>query len=298
MPFTRNVMKFLVPFERVSLGRNDLVGRDIVPFYINPTSFKITEKKIIKEQLTKGGYSIQYWGEELPSISVSGSTGSGGIEAVHILRDVYRNEIIQFNRILEARANNVQDDFVTALDSASGSRATLDERWAVLKEDITNFTSGYIDEFLRGNPSSVELIPTMGAYATNVILFWSGETFQGYFTSFDVDESAASPGIFDYSFGFTVLKRGGKRKNFMPWHRNPRDFSGNPISASLPTEGPKPEELTFPYENGNVRSFQQNLQDSSNASNTSQTSRFTSTQDGSSDKNDVGVNRRNSFGKS
>lgn len=32
----------------------------------------------------------------------------------------------------------------------------------------------------------------------------------------------------------------------MPWHRNPRDSSGNPVPASPPLEGAAIHELSFP----------------------------------------------------
>src|SRR5580698_2990039 len=68
----------------------NIPNRGQVQMYINPQSFSMSEKKITKQTRTKGGYIIQYWGEELPEIDIQGTTGSGGIEGINVLRDVYR----------------------------------------------------------------------------------------------------------------------------------------------------------------------------------------------------------------
>jgi len=302
-------MKFLLPLNVRALGRDDLVGRAIVPFYINPQSFNIQENKIINSTLTKGGYSIQYWGEELTTISVGGTTGSGGIEAVNILRAIYRNEINVFNDILKQRAENMQQEYITAFGSneslnrtasfGGGVRAALDD---LTSGGFSNFTSGAksaIEEIVDAatgisdsNPTNVELVPSLGAFATSLILYWQGEKFQGYIKDFKVDENAATPGNFDYSFSFTVVKRSGVRKNFAAWHRNPYDSAGNPVSASIPKEGARLDELTFPTRTQiDILGSQINTRDSSLTNNYSITSKFRPDQNSQNDRNNVGINR-------
>lgn len=258
MSVTRRTMKFLIPLTVESLGRNDLTGRSIVPVYINPETFSIQDTKIVNETLTKGGFMVQYWGEQLGEIQASGTAGSGGIEAVNILRSVYRNEIIQFNNILIERALTLDQTAREALENTSTSTAgagittILDELTAGGFSGIIDGAKSAIEEITdaalgltENNPSSVELIPTIGAFATSMILYWQGEKFTGFFKNFRVDENASKPGHFDYQFTFTVTKRSGTRTNFMPWHRNPYDFSGQPTSASLPSEGAREDELSF-----------------------------------------------------
>jgi hypothetical protein len=310
MGVSRRVMKFLIPVSVEALGRNDLVGRAIVPVYINPQTFKIAEKKLINSTLTKGGYSVQYWGEELATINASGTTGSSGIEGINILRLIYRNEINVFNKLLRERAENSQQDFVTAFGTVGNLRrgaafgesirSVLDE---VTAGGATNFLDGIksnIEEIAdaarditEANPTSVELIPTLGGFATSIILYFHGEKFQGYFTNFDYDEKADSPGLFDYNFSFTVLKRSGVRTNFMPWHRKPYDLTGSPVPASLPKEGAREDELNFRPE----LSFDL-TQSSINNTNINGTNSITSTfkreQTTPADANNVGISRRNS----
>jgi len=260
MTVQRRTMKFLIPLTIGSLGRTDLTGRAIVPLYINPQTFGIDDTKIINETLTKGGYAIHYWGEELGQIQASGTTGSGGIEAINILRGVYRNEITQFNNILLERAVMLDQNARASLDelgavanagagiisivdtiTKNGFSGIVNGASSVI-EEITNAAQGIADN----NSLSVELIPTIGAFATSMILYWQGEKFTGYFKNFGVDESASTPGHFEYKFTFMITKRTGTRSNFMPWHRKPTDSSGNAVTISTPNEGQKLDELSFP----------------------------------------------------
>lgn len=258
MSVTRRVMKFLIPLSVDALGRNDLVGRAVIPIYINPDSLNIQSGKIITETLTKGGYSVQYWGEQLTEIQAGGTTGSGGIEAINILYAVYRNEIIQFNKILLDRATSLSNVAQTNLNNTSTATASagiasiLDDLTQGGFSDIVDGTTSAIQAItdaatgvVENNPNSVELVPSIGAFAVNMILYWQGEKFTGYFKNFRVDENANSPGIFNYQFTFTVTKRSGTRTNFMPWHRSPTDASGQPITVSLPKEGAQVDELSF-----------------------------------------------------
>jgi hypothetical protein len=318
MPINRQVMKFLVPKTLQDLGTRGRSTRAEVPFYINPQDVNIQEKKMINSTLTKGGYSIQYWGEELTRITVMGTTGSGGIEAINILRSVYRNEIDVFNNILKQRAENMQQDFISAFGSVPGAEGNVLNRTAnfgdglraiaddVSRNGVSSIGFGTISiidavaDAARGiadlNPASVELVPTMGAFATSLILYWHGEMYQGYIENFNSKENAASPGHFDYDFSFTCIKRSGTRKNFMPWHRNPYDSSKNYISASLPKEGAMPEELSIPLTTQNAISsnFQNNRSDAGQNKNNSITSNFRTDQNSQVDRNNVGINRRSS----
>jgi hypothetical protein len=254
----RRVMQFLVPTSVEALGKNDLTDRTIVPIYINPDSFSIQENKIVNENLTKGGYIIQYWGEELPVIQASGTTGSGGIEAINILRDVYRHEQIQFKSLLNARSDELSALAREALNDTStsttqaGLTGILDTITDGGFSGIVDGVSSTIEAVTRAatgisqnNPRRVELIPSLAAFAVSIDLYWHGEKFRGYFKSFTVDESAQRPGHFEYNFTFNVIRRTGKRSNFMPWHRSPVDFNGQPVTASTPREGPRLDELSF-----------------------------------------------------
>ena len=74
---TRNMVRWFLP----ELG--------IVEMYVNPKSIKYTDKKHIASPVrTRSGYLIQYWGEELGTLSINGTTGSSGVEGINVLYDV------------------------------------------------------------------------------------------------------------------------------------------------------------------------------------------------------------------
>src|SRR5690606_38791557 len=80
----RNLIRWLVPES------------GIVEMYINPKSISYSEAKQIQSQRTKGGFALQYWGEDLIKITIEGTTGTSGIEGINVLRDVYRAEQVAF----------------------------------------------------------------------------------------------------------------------------------------------------------------------------------------------------------
>lgn len=245
---------------------SDLTDRDIIPMYINPQRIDISEKKIISSQQTKGGFMTQYWGEDLPRISVGGKTGSGGIDAVNILRDVYRHEQIFFRRELIERRKKLnslaeqsllKSDEINSFDEVVGAILSINpldptgigrELFTGIETSIDVLKNGGFSNLFSTQTEDSNILtfsPTPAAFAMSIDMVFQGEKFRGYFTDFQVLENAESPGLFDYNFNFVVLRRSGKRTNFMPWHRNPTDANGIPVSASIPTEGPREDELTF-----------------------------------------------------
>ena len=246
----RNVMVFLVPTEPLHITSNSSQGRQRVPMYINPQSFVIRDQKIVRDTQTKGGFMVQYWGERLPTINASGEGGSGGIEAINILRDVYRNEHFQVKKHLLRRIQASNNAVISELNNPAnienvGSFAT--ELGNILSQGgVGNLIEGFkstinatVEAFERvsaQNTKRVVAVPNLAAYATSIDLYFQGEQFRGYFEGFTVTERANTPGLFDYNFSMKVTRRTGRRSNFMPWHRNPRDSSGNARPASIPIE--------------------------------------------------------------
>lgn len=197
----------------------------VIDMYINPQSLTIEEKKIIQKQRTKGGYVIQYWGEELATVKLDGHTGSSGIEGINALRQAYRAEQDAFQSVSQilidklntfTGSNSIQDGTNRAASNAIGKGAT---------EALPTLT---------GNGANPPLLPTLGSLATSVEMYYQGWAFRGYFESFNVTESVSNGvGLFNYSLIFTVLDRRGYRSNFMPWHREPANtLYGRPIPNS------------------------------------------------------------------
>jgi len=201
-------------------------GMGFVDMYINPQSMDIQEKKIIQKQRTKGGYVIQYWGEELMSIKIAGSTGASGIEGINILRKVYRAEQDSFQQIAQTLS-----DRVNAFTSSGNIANVVAQGAGAAAGDLAGNIGGGLMTGLFGGGSSPSLLPTLGSLAVSVELFYQGWVFKGFFEDLSVNESVSNgPGVFNYSLTFTVLDRRGTRSNFIDWHRSPAslDASGNP----------------------------------------------------------------------
>jgi len=213
-------------FRTRQLIRWRVPGLGFVDMYINPQSMDIVEKKVIQKQRTKGGYIVQYWGEELMTIRISGSTGASGIEGVNILRKVYRAEQDSFLQVAQSLADRVNSY------TAGGNIANVIAQGAGQSaKDLAGSISGGLITGLCGGGSSPSLLPTLGSLAVSVELFYQGWVFKGFFEEFTINENVANgPGVFNYNLSFTVLDRRGVRSNFMPWHRSPADTdqSGNP----------------------------------------------------------------------
>lgn len=213
----------------------NIPNQGLVEMYINPQSLTIVERKLVKETRTKGGYIVQYWGEALPEIAISGTTGSGGIEGINVLRDIYRQEQTGFSTIVsqlnQGFLNNIFQTSLNALQSLSNN--PLANPVASTINSLTNPTQFFSDVVTTvGNVANVfdavgkaittdqQLLPTLAALATSVELWHDGVIYRGFFKEFTVDEKADEVGIFRYSMKFTVTRRTGVRLNSYPWQRS------------------------------------------------------------------------------
>ena len=196
--FSRKLMHWLVP------------EGPIIQMYINPQQVRYNYSKNIESQRTKGGFVIQYWGEALTILDISGTTGTSGIEGINVLLDIYRNEQLAFDPYaLYLAAKQNQDTFagdVFGVGSAFNSGEHFLEALAGASQEAF--------------PQTTKPAPTLASIASQVELYWSGEVWRGYFNSFSVTESAQNIGMFDYEIKFTVTQKRGIRRNFFAWHRS------------------------------------------------------------------------------
>jgi hypothetical protein len=232
--------------QRVSWDRRQL--------YMNPQSFNIRDQKLVQKSLTKGGYVVQYWGEELTTLDVQGTTGASGVEGINILKDIYRHEQLHYRSVLMNRQREVAAAAAAARQAAE--EESYDASFGGFMLGVADaFTGGAVSKTADGLANTVDTlfgtslgsdfggtggafkaVPTLAAFATNIDMYYQGEFFRGYFTSFGVTESAQEPGHFSYSFQFIVTRRSGKRENFMPWHRNPISVDGETLMSQPTTE--------------------------------------------------------------
>ena len=45
-----------------------------IEMYVNPQSMRSSQKKVTNSKRVKGGFMMQYWGEELETLLINGST--------------------------------------------------------------------------------------------------------------------------------------------------------------------------------------------------------------------------------
>jgi hypothetical protein len=205
------------PDRPVGVRKRDVIvwsvpGVGYIQMYVNPQQMQMSEKKVISRQRTKGGYVVQYWGEEPITIKLDGTTGASGVEGINILRRAYRAEQDTYR----VTANVLQNYLDSLLEAKTISEFSL-----IKGKGMANQT----------------MVPTLGALALSVELFYQGWLFRGYFEDFVVTESVSNGvGIFNYSMTFIALEKSGVRNNFMPWHRAPaRTYkdSDNPIGVNV-----------------------------------------------------------------
>lgn len=260
---TRNMVRWFLPE----------VG--IVEMYVNPQSIKYSDNKHIGAPVrTRGGYMVQYWGEELGKISIAGTTGSSGVEGINVIYDIYRNEQVALDPIaLAFEAAKDQASLRQGVFSSSvGSSSLLGGIGNAIGVGVNSLFESVNGAIKTGNADPMLPKPTLASIAFQTELYWSGWVFRGYFTSMSVNESADHLGLFDYSLEYTVTQKRGLRLNFMPWHRsavngpsNSDPAFGTPYSFST-LEDPIPNRNISPAQQAilsmSVRSMDRALQSS------------------------------------
>lgn len=223
-------MKKFNPLEIINAPNKDAVlGREMlvwyspvfgyVEMYINPQSLRVSNNKILTSTRTKAGFVLQYAGEDLTKIAISGTTGSAGAEGINILYNIYRSEHIGFSKI----ANEMEEEYSAQITNNAIQDITstvINSLSAGLGTELGVFADA--TAALGANLSFLnQPFPTLASIAAAIELRFQGVIYKGFFTSFSFEESAASPGLFDYQIEFSSYATMGERRNFMPWHRQP-----------------------------------------------------------------------------
>lgn len=233
----------------------------IVEMYLNPQSVSYGDKKVVTPQRTKGGYAIQYWGEELKTINIQGTTGTSGIEGINVLHDIYRSEQLTLDPYALYVAAAPPPSPASAVGSAIGGALGGD-----LGASIGGAVGGLIGDAASGLGPGTRPTPTLAQFAFSVEMYWGGQVHRGYFSSFNVTESVEHLGLFNYTMEFIATQTRGFRQNFMPWHRSATSgqsdsnpFVGRPYSFGPLVPG---EQATPRVDGDNSSGILQSLQDS------------------------------------
>ena len=240
-----------LPFTKIAPGVDAQITRNIITWFvpqfgtvrmfINPQNITYNHKKLITKERTKGGYTLQYWGEELSTLNISGTTGSSGIEGINMLYEIYRAEQYAFDAVgLTLAANNasadVANNFVQGIGGALGQAIGGNSLTAAAGG--AGLLGGILGLDSPNNLLSARNIPSIASLAFAVEMYYNGWVYRGFFENMTITERADNF-LFDYNMLFTVTQRRGYRTNYFPWHESPvsgpsqyttpGSFSGNTI---------------------------------------------------------------------
>jgi hypothetical protein len=216
-----------------------------VRMFVNPSAITYNYKKLISKDRTKGGYTLQYWGEELTTLNISGTTGSSGIEGINALYEVYRAEQYAFDATALMLAGNnastsIANNIVNGAGAALGNQVNQLFGGAPNSPTAAAGGAGILGGILGLNSPSNSLspqnIPSLAQLAFGVEMYYGGLIFRGYFENMTVNERAENF-LLEYQMNFTVTQRRGYRVNYFPWthgakdgpsrYDSPLSFSGN-----------------------------------------------------------------------
>lgn len=188
----------------------------IIKMYVNPNQIVYNHNKIISPVQTKGGFTVQYWGEKLTELQISGTTGSSGIEGINMLYEIYRAEQYAFDSVgLTLNASNMASDLASQAANALGGGTT-----AIVGTEMLGGLLGTSSP--NNNALSVRNINSLAQLAFGIEMYYSGWVYRGFFTSMVITEKATDF-LIDYNMHFIVLQRRGYRQNCFPWQRSPQN---------------------------------------------------------------------------
>lgn len=222
-----------LPFNKIAPAVNAKINRNIITWFvpqfgtvrmfINPQNISYIHRKLINKDRTKGGFTLQYWGEDLDQINISGTTGSAGIEGINALYEIYRGEQYAFDAVgLTLAGNNaaadVSNNLVQGIGGAlgqaiGGNNVTAAAGGAGLLGGILGLDS-------PNNNLSARNVPSLASLAFAVEMYYGGWVFRGFFENMTVNERADNF-LLDYNMTFTVTQRRGYRTNYFPFSNSP-----------------------------------------------------------------------------
>lgn len=228
-----------LPFSKIAPSVDGQITRNIITWFvpqfgtvrmfINPQNISYNHKKLITKDRTKGGFTLQYWGEELSTLVISGTTGSAGIEGINMLYEIYRAEQYAFDAVgLTLAANNaaadVANNLVQGIGGAIGS--ALGGGSQVAAAGGAGILGGVLGLDSPNNNLSARNIPSLASLAFAVEMYYNGWVYRGYFENMTINERADNF-LIDYTMNFTVTQRRGYRTNYFPWSNSPTSGPSN-----------------------------------------------------------------------
>lgn len=222
-----------LPYSKIKTNREGQIKRNIITWfvpefgivrmYINPNAITFTHKKLIEKTRTKGGYTLQYWGEDLTLISLSGTTGSSGVEGINMLYEIYRAEQYSFDAVglsLDAgnAAADVANNLVNGIGGAIGGLFGGD----TAQQGGAGLLGGILGVDSPNNNLSSKNIASLAQLAFSVEMYYNGVVYRGYFDGMTVNEKADNF-LHEYQLSFVATQRRGYRTNYFPFHKSPKE---------------------------------------------------------------------------
>ena len=239
-----------LPYSKVPSNHSGKIARNIISWFIpefgvirmfvNPSGITYNNAKAITETRTKGGYTLQYWGETLTTLSITGTTGSSAIEGINMLYEMYRAEQYAFDAVgLTLAAKNSASDLASQLIGGIGSSVG-----GLFSPDGGAVGGGILNGLFGTDSPSNNLAPknimSLAQLAFGVEMYYNGWVYRGYFKSMTFNEKAENF-LIDYRIEFVATQRRGYRVNNQAYHRTPNEgpslystpnsFNGNKISS-------------------------------------------------------------------
>ena len=234
-----------LPSSKVPAYRNSQLKRNIITWfvpefgivrmYVNPSSISYVHKKLITKDRTKGGYTLQYWGEELSQLNIVGTTGGAGVEGINVLYEIYRAEQYAFDATgLSLAANSAnQPNLLSSILGTGGNTSSL-------LGGTTNGVTGALGSLLGSAGANLGLVAnsinSLAQLAFTVEMYYNGWVYRGFFENMTINERADNF-LLEYNMTFTVTQRRGYRMNYFPWSKSaidgpsqytsPQSFSGS-----------------------------------------------------------------------
>ena len=238
-----------LPYSQVPAYKPATLQRNIITWYVpqfgtvtmfvNPASISYVHKKLITRERTKGGFTLQYWGEDVSILNISGTTGSSGIEGINALYELYRAEQYAFDTVgLAMSASNAAASLSSNL--TSGLAGALGAGINSLAGPVGgSLLGGILGLDSPANSLSPANIPSLASLAFTVEMYYGGWVFRGYFENMTINEQA-SDFLIGYQMTFVATQKRGYRLNYFPFtnsanngpsaYATPPAFSGNAIT--------------------------------------------------------------------
>lgn len=222
-----------LPFTKIPTTVTSQLSRNIITWFvpqfgtvrmfINPQNISYVHKKLITKERTKGGFTLQYWGEDLSQLNIAGTTGSSGIEGINMLYEIYRAEQYAFDAVgLTLAANNaaadVSNNLIQGIGGALGQ--VIGGQSTTSAAAGAGLLGGILGLDSPNNNLSARNLPSLASLAFAVEMYYNGWVYRGYFENMTINERADNF-LLDYSMTFTVTERRGYRTNYFPWSNSP-----------------------------------------------------------------------------